>query len=1274
VSRPIAIGLVLGLVWGITEVRAAPRAAGSAATDERRPAAVIGRVFLDRDGDGCWSAGDVGLAGARLLTDSGLEVRTDARGRYHLDLLAAGREVGAGRVLVLDAASLPAAARVQGGVRRLIQLVPDGVQRQDYAVRQPVLQVAAGRGWRPARGRVRLRLQPLADGGLQTELAGLAPEGCRVRVDGQAVEPGADGVFQHTVRITPGINRFLVSLHCRDGRLELIQAAIHWTQRPTGGDLVVPAAPRSLAICTGPPPGRLERADRLVLSCRPQPGVQLALPAARPAGQAPAEADRRRFELPLAPGRNEFAVHLHTAAGHRLAGRIGWRVAAVHWVGSLYGNLALAYGLGGGANGPAFGGRLGGYLEASLPWDARLVLGGELESFATAGLAPAAVLERALRPEHRRDRFERAPEPETGWPCAGDASRLRDNNPTGSRYHLALQRRGSALGWGGFHSAAAAGHPAPGRHARTLVGAWARLRPLADWFPGPRPALDLRLEGFWSQPDAAAGGRYQAAAREEHLATGGSLYWLGHGELVEGSERLVVERRDLRTGLVLARRRLLRHVDYQLDWRSGRVLLSEPLAAGALAAGAVRLSATGDEASVLVIEYEHLVAEPPAAGEQIAGGRLALAGRPGAGLKLGGSFGASGALRDGRSDYRLLRSRIELGWGSRLQLWAGWAASDGRPGTRPAYSADGGLSLVPAAAPEPGRGQAVAAGAALALGPLRGRLHFRRYGAGYTDSRWWAGSDLTQGLAQLEARLAAGLQLDGRLAGSQTWGGRSLEGRLQARWRPWAPLELQLAGAYAGAFPGAGRAAFERAYGDGQQALVGLRAAWRLGRGWALIAGHQQSVFQRGRGRAGSDLTLTTLGGQAELGSGLLTRIEGGWGPELGTVLRLGLSRSASDRRAVFATTTLAVDDGGLGGGWLSAGQRGRDRRGWTVSTSQTLGRDAAGESRGQRVGLELPLGRRWRLNLAYERAELHRAGAAAERHALVHSPFFDRGVLLDAPGRRDAVFGRLGWIGRRLQLSGSAELRLDEQHPLALDATGRVAADGPTSHRQVVLRLAGRWRALDALSLGGRVAWSETFGAWPAAGGPGVPEGGFLEAAVGLAWRPPGVDWLRLVARAAGGWDERPPAAGSRLPGPGSEKWFSGSVAALLRPVSWLQPALVLAPWTGAFHPRGGGEVRRASGMVGMLRLGSEVWAGLGLAAEMRLALGRRDYALTPEPAGAAVRPGAAAEIFYRLEDESLGGLRFSLGYSFSDVPDPLLSDLHLGRQGLFVRLEGML
>ena len=40
-----------------------------------------------------------------------------------------------------------------------------------------------------------------------------------------------------------------------------------------------------------------------------------------------------------------------------------------------------------------------------------------------------------------------------------------------------------------------------------------------------------------------------------------------------------------------------------------------------------------------------------------------------------------------------------------------------------------------------------------------------------------------------------------------------------------------------------------------------------------------------------------------------------------------------------------------------------------------------------------------------------------------------------------------------------------------------------------------------------------------------------------------------------------------------------------------------------------------------------------------------------------------AGPELFYQVEDDDLGGLRFSVGYSFSDLPDPLMSDLHAGR-----------
>ncbi len=51
----------------------------------------------------------------------------------------------------------------------------------------------------------------------------------------------------------------------------------------------------------------------------------------------------------------------------------------------------------------------------------------------------------------------------------------------------------------------------------------------------------------------------------------------------------------------------------------------------------------------------------------------------------------------------------------------------------------------------------------------------------------------------------------------------------------------------------------------------------------------------------------------------------------------------------------------------------------------------------------------------------------------------------------------------------------------------------------------------------------------------------------------------------------------------------------------------------------------------------------------------------------------GAALEIFYQLESSDFGGIRLGVGYSFSDLPDPM-TDIRTGQKGLFIRLEGML
>ena len=65
--------------------------------------------------------------------------------------------------------------------------------------------------------------------------------------------------------------------------------------------------------------------------------------------------------------------------------------------------------------------------------------------------------------------------------------------------------------------------------------------------------------------------------RNEFLGTGGSLYFLQHGDIIKDSENVVVEVRNRETGLVEKRVSLFKGKDYRLDEYQGRIILTKAL-------------------------------------------------------------------------------------------------------------------------------------------------------------------------------------------------------------------------------------------------------------------------------------------------------------------------------------------------------------------------------------------------------------------------------------------------------------------------------------------------------------------------------------------------------------------------------------------------------------------------------------------------------------------------------------------------------------------------
>jgi uncharacterized repeat protein (TIGR01451 family) len=105
-----------------------------------------------------------------------------------------------------------------------------------------------------------------------------------------------------------------------------------------------------------------------------------------------------------------------------------------------------------------------------------------------------------------------------------------------------------------------------------------------------------------------AGGGGERHARVELMGTGGSVYFLRHERLVEGSERVAVIVRDGVTGAEIARSFKQRNVDYTIRYDEGRVLMKEPVQAFADGAFITNHNlgqvASGHRVFVEV-EYEH---------------------------------------------------------------------------------------------------------------------------------------------------------------------------------------------------------------------------------------------------------------------------------------------------------------------------------------------------------------------------------------------------------------------------------------------------------------------------------------------------------------------------------------------------------------------------------------------------------------------------------------------------------------------------------------------
>ncbi|GAB3099379.1 hypothetical protein GCM10027217_17460 [Pseudomaricurvus hydrocarbonicus] len=191
------------------------------------------------------------------------------------------------------------------------------------------------------------------------------------------------------------------------------------------------------------------------------------------------------------------------------------------------------------------------------------------------------------------DALFRRLDPDYYYPTFGDDSTVEEGAPTLGKFYLKLQQQDDYGLWGNFEVDYSDNSLA--RVDRTLYGVNGHLQADAlTEFGEERYAVD----GFFADPGTIA-------SRDEFRGTGGSLYYLRHQDVSQGSEQVRVEVRDRDSGLVLGVKTLVAGLDYDIDYIQGRILLSEPLSMSYADEMLINSDGTNGNQIYLVSRYEY---------------------------------------------------------------------------------------------------------------------------------------------------------------------------------------------------------------------------------------------------------------------------------------------------------------------------------------------------------------------------------------------------------------------------------------------------------------------------------------------------------------------------------------------------------------------------------------------------------------------------------------------------------------------------------------------
>jgi hypothetical protein len=184
-------------------------------------------------------------------------------------------------------------------------------------------------------------------------------------------------------------------------------------------------------------------------------------------------------------------------------------------------------------------------------------------------------------------------DPDRYYPVYGDDSVTKNDVDTQGKFFVRLEWDRSKILWGNYLTEM--NDTDLTSYNRSLYGAKAYLETVQTTKFGDHLA---DLTAFWAEAQTVH-------SRDVIRATGGSLYYLKHGDIVIGSEQIIVEVRDDASGLVSKSYTLEIGQDYEIDWLQGRIMLARTLESILNSENLISNTPLAGEKVYLVAEYEY---------------------------------------------------------------------------------------------------------------------------------------------------------------------------------------------------------------------------------------------------------------------------------------------------------------------------------------------------------------------------------------------------------------------------------------------------------------------------------------------------------------------------------------------------------------------------------------------------------------------------------------------------------------------------------------------